>query len=90
MKCLSCGAEKDMTVETVYPYPEDDCLCDGPIPQLLTIESQGRVSNDFRKAVMCHDCWHRLETTRGIDMWIGQDCWESLQPVTTFDQLPRN
>jgi hypothetical protein len=88
MKCLSCGADKDLSVESVYPYPEDECLCDDPIPQLLTIDCQGRNNTGYRMSIMCHDCWHRLHMAGGIDMWIGEACWESLNPVTPFAQLP--
>lgn len=93
MCCLACGAEKDMAVEAVYPYPEDDCLCDSPIPPLLDIDCQAEEAQPdggwgFRNAILCHECWHRLHAARGIDMWIGEACWQSLDPVTPFDQLP--
>ena len=88
MKCFSCGNDKDLSVEVVYPYPEDGSLCDSPIPQLLTIECQGRDNKGYRMVAMCHNCWHKLETNRGIDMWIGEDCWESLNPVMPFANLP--
>ena len=87
MKCFSCGNDKDLNVQKSYPYPEDDCLCDDPISQLLTIECQGR-NNYFKMAVMCHDCWHRLQIGGGIDMWIGESCWESLNPIIHFSKLP--
>ena len=94
MKCLSCGVDKDLSVEVTYPYPEDECLCDDPIPQLLTIECQDQDNHlpdgswNFRMAIICHECWHRLVTTIGIDLWIGRRCWESLNPITAFSDLP--
>ena len=45
-------------------------------------------SAKFRTAVICHECWHRLESNGGIDLWIGQECWESLKPVIPFERLP--
>ncbi len=92
-KCFCCGVEKDLSVQVKYPYEEDNIATDIDVPQLFTVECQGQNedpdnSGDFRMAVMCHDCWHRLETTRGIDMWIGQRCWESLNPITPFEKLP--
>lgn len=92
MKCFSCGADKDLSEEKVYPYPEDGSLCDEPISQLLTIECQGKEDKPdgrWRLAVMCHDCWHRLQTSVGIDLWIGEKCWELLDPVTPFAGLPK-
>ena len=88
MKCFACGAEKDLTLKAVYPY-EGDCLTtEVPIPQLLVIDCQSRVGHEYRMAVMCQECWHRLEMNGGIDMWIGQECWESLKPVIPFERLP--
>jgi hypothetical protein len=94
MLCLACGTAKDMATLEVYPYPKDDCLCDSPLPPLLDVDCQAaKVQPDgsweFRNAIMCHECWHKLVASRGIDMWIGQECWESLNPVTPFDKLPR-
>lgn len=88
MKCFSCGADKDTDAEAIYPYIEDNLTTEVPIPELLIIECQGDKSDDFRMVVMCHECWHRLERTRGIDMWIGQGCWKSLVPMVSFDNLP--
>ncbi len=90
MKCFACLAEKDPSSQSVYPYPEDDIVDDKPIASLMTIECQSSSErSDFRMAVMCHECWHRLASTLGIDMWIGQACWESLQPVIPFTRLPQ-
>lgn len=84
-KCFSCGVEKELSKEVYYPYPEDNIDTEDPLIQLFTVECQG---NNFRMTVMCHECWHRLESTIGIDMWISQRCWESLNPVRPFDSLP--
>lgn len=86
-RCLSCDAKKNLLIETIYPYPEDESLCDEPIPQLLTIEVQGN-QGGYKMCVMCHECWHKLCISRGIDMWIGQACWGSLNPITPYQRLP--
>jgi hypothetical protein len=93
-KCFSCGAEKDLSVKIHYPYEEDHISTDALVPQLFTVECQGQKDNpdnswDFRMAVMCHECFHRLETNGGIDMWIGQQHWKFLNPVVPFDNLPK-
>lgn len=81
-------------MEAIYPYEEDTLDTEDTLPQLLTIEVQGINAKkqpvaDYRIGVLCHQCWHRLEDNGGIDMWIGQGCWESLDPVTPFAQLPK-
>ena len=37
-----------------------------------------------RMAVVCHECFHRLQP----DMWIDERCWELLNPVRPYDSLP--
>lgn len=92
--CFACGAEKDLNIETVYPY-SGDCLADDiPMPQLHTVECRGTEDLpsggwNFRMCVFCHECWHRLEISGGIDMWISQARWESLKPMRTFASLPK-
>jgi hypothetical protein len=85
VKCLCCGADKELGILTTYPY-DGTLTREAPVEQLLCIECQG--TTGFRMAIMCHECWHKLEVTRGIDMWIGQECWDSLDPATPYDQLP--
>jgi hypothetical protein len=92
-QCFACGVEKDLSKEVIYPYGDDNITTEDTVPQLFMIECQGQKNRsdnswDFRAAVMCHDCWHRLEQTVGIDMWIGERCWESLNPVIPFARLP--
>jgi hypothetical protein len=82
-KCLSCGAEKDISVKEVYPYPEEDRFIDEPIDPLMSIDCQG--TNDWRVVTVCHHCFHKLD----VDMWISERCWVSLNPITPFDQLPK-
>jgi hypothetical protein len=84
-KCLACGVEKDMSLKEVYPYAGDRMVIREPIEPLLSIECQG--SEDWhcwRLATLCHACYHKLDP----DLWIDQDCWVSLSPVTPFEQLP--
>lgn len=86
MKCLSCGIEKDLDKLETYPYCEDNLTNECPISPLLTVECKG---DCWKMAIMCHECWHHLsENTQGIDMWISQSCWETLNPVTHFSSLP--
>jgi hypothetical protein len=87
-KCLACGAYRDPSAELVYPYDDDSLTQDEAIPTLLTVECESSSRGQERMAIMCHDCWHKLVESRGIDMWISQACWESLAPVTPFEQLP--
>jgi hypothetical protein len=85
MKCQGCGVDKDPAVLEVYPYPEEEKLCDEPIEPLLEIHCQGREfgKDPFRKVVVCHHCFSKLD----VDMWISPRCWESLNPVVPFEQL---
>ena len=91
MKCYGCGAEKDPAGKEVYPYPEDQTLCDGPIQPLFVIECQSIARDeatgfhDFRAVVVCHECFRKLDP----DMWIGEQCWRSLNPKVPFDLLPK-
>ncbi len=93
MKCFGCGVEKDMSQLETYPYDgEYDAITqEFPIPPLQVVECEGKEDrSDFRAAVMCHECWHRLgNNTQGIDMWISQGCWESINPVVPFEKLPK-
>ena len=79
-KCLACGVEKDPALKEVYPYPQDG-LIDEPIAPLKTIDCQG--PNDWRVVTVCHDCFHKLD----VDMWIGEQCWRALNPITPFEEL---
>jgi hypothetical protein len=86
MKCMGCGAEKDLDVLAPYPYP-DDGLVDYPIPQLSTIDCAGVTDRSvWKTAVVCHDCFHRLDP----DQWINQTMWENLTPAVPFDRLPND
>jgi len=89
-KCQGCGIEKDPTILEIYPYQEEDSICDDPIPPLFGFECQpgghthgGFKVGPYRKILVCHECFHKLSP----DMWISQSCWESLNPVVPFDQL---
>lgn len=89
MKCLSCGSEKDTGGESIYLHSGeyDHLIQSEPIPMLLVVECEG--DDGSRMAILCHDCWHRLgENTQGIDMWISDRCWETLNPVIPFADLP--
>ena len=95
MKCFACGAEKDLTVKAVYPY-EGDCLTtEVPIPQLLTLPcAPNERGSGFRMAVLCHECWHLMEMDDALDLWLGQEYWDSFgsnggrAPAIPFERLP--
>ncbi len=86
MKCLGCGAVKDMLAYEVYPYPEDDRLCTKPIPPLFVLECEPKLKGSWRIVIVCHECFKKLDP----DMWIGERCWEGINPVVPFGQLPLN
>lgn len=89
-KCLGCGCEKDTSVNETYPYDGeyDSLVTNEPIEPLLVMECQVEFG-PWKAAVMCHECWHRMCVERhGMDMWIGQDCWDSISPVTPVLELP--
>jgi hypothetical protein len=97
MKCLSCLTEKDPKSLERYPYSDryDGIDTETPGTPLCLIECQSnhRIDNEhceFRMAVMCYECWHRLaQNTHGIDMWISERCWDTLNPKTPFSKLPK-
>lgn len=89
-KCLACGVEKDTSIKEIYPYPDDGIIDDVPIEPLMTIDCQGRrihghSTGDWRVVTVCHACFHKLD----VDMWISEQCWLSLNPITPFGQLPK-
>lgn len=85
MKCMGCGVNKDLAVEETYPYPEDERLCDGPLPPLFVLECQPNTKGQkWRMVVVCHECFKKLDP----DMWIGEQCWISITPTTPFEKLP--
>jgi len=85
-KCLACGTEKDTSLKELYPYRGDRIVVLEPMEPLIPIECEGTKSgNDWRLATMCHECWHKLDP----DLWISEDCWESLNPMTPFERLPK-
>ncbi len=87
IKCFGCGIEKDTTLLEVCPYPEAH-LCDDPIPPLLVVECEGSggfgSKDGFRACVVCHKCYAALD----MDMWIGEACWERLNPMILHRDLP--
>jgi hypothetical protein len=82
-RCLACGVEKDRSVKEVYPYPEEDGLIEDPIDPMMEIDCQGGA--DWRRVTVCFECFHKLSP----DLWISKAGWQSLNPVTAFDQLPK-
>ena len=81
-QCLACGVEKDASTKEVYPYP-DDGFNDEPIDPLFSLECQS--AKGWRVVTVCHQCCHRLQP----DMWISEQCWQSLNPITPFEKLPK-
>jgi hypothetical protein len=63
-------------------------MCDEMISPLLTIECEGEggfgSDNPFKVVTVCHRCFEKLDP----DMWISENCWNSLNPVTPYDMLP--
>lgn len=81
MKCLACGIEKDVSRLEYYPYKE---LCsEDPIsPILIGLECEcndGRI----RLVNVCHECFHKLDP----DMWINEEEWKSINPITEINEL---
>lgn len=86
MKCHGCGVEKDFKDKEKYPYPEDILFGDAQIDPLFQIDCQPYKFNDagWKRVTICHNCFHKLQP----DMWISRDCWESINPVVPFNELP--
>lgn len=87
MKCQGCGVKKDMDELEKYPYPEDDTICDEPVPPLFEVDAEpwdDVETKDWRRVTVCHHCWRKLDA----DMWISSRCWKSINPVTPFEDLP--
>src|SRR5271154_5182881 len=89
--CFGCNIEKDTQELEVSPFAEEDGLTDNPIEPFFVIDCQGpRIPNDpekyfeFRMAVVCHTCFHRLSP----DMWISKNCWEQINPTVPYGRLP--
>jgi hypothetical protein len=81
MKCLACGTEKDTVAKETYPFPDDGIDNHSPITPLFAVDCCGR---DWRVAIVCHQCMHRLEP----DHWISDSMWAALHPVIPFEALP--
>jgi hypothetical protein len=87
MQCWGCGKEKDTNSLEVYSHPEDNSLTDKPIPPLFVLDCQPQekeYGDSFRIVVVCHECFHQLSP----DMWIGSNCWKTLNPKVVFEKLP--
>jgi len=81
MKCLACGALKNVAAKEVYPYPDDGIATDEPTEPLFVVDCQGA---EWRVVIVCHHCLHKLEP----DLWISQGGWALLDPITPFEKLP--
>jgi len=85
MKCCGCGAEKDMSVLEIYPFPEDETFCKEPIQPLLSLECQPNdKSGEWKLPIVCHECFKKLDP----DMWISEKCWIGINPTVAFESLP--
>jgi hypothetical protein len=86
MKCMACGVEKALEASEAYPFPGR--MCNESISPLLAIECEGDggfgSDSPFKVVVVCHQCFEKLDP----DMWIGEKCWRSLNPVTPYEELP--
>lgn len=86
-KCMGCGVVKDPKALELYPYPEDNSICDEPVPPLFEVDAEpwdDVQTEDWRRVTVCHHCWRKLDA----DMWISSRCWKSIDPVTKFEDLP--
>ena len=81
-KCMGCGVDKDLDQPEISLHAEEDGLVSFPICPLMVLECSS--PSGWRAAVVCHECFHRLE----VDMWISDRCWASIDPTVPFDQLP--
>jgi hypothetical protein len=87
-RCLACGVEKDTSVKEVYPYGNDDGITDEPIEPFFRLDCQsgfGLPAAEWRVVTVCHECFHKLQP----DLWINNIGWQSLNPITPFEQLPK-
>jgi hypothetical protein len=50
--CHGCGTEKDPNVLEVYPYPEDDDICEDPIPPFWTFSRRAVVGGGRQPSAM--------------------------------------
>lgn len=86
-KCLACGIEKDIEKEEIYPYEDDSIITEEPVRPLFDIPCQSYTDwYDFRIAIICHKCFHIVRP----DMWMRQAEWEYLNPITPFNDLPKD
>lgn len=83
--CYGCGVEKDPEVEEMYTGKD---LCnDEPIGPLIVLDCQPHKFDDpnWKSVIVCFECFDKLSP----DMWISQNCWESLNPHIPFNELPK-
>ena len=60
-------------------------LTDEAIAPILLIECQNlHFQETYRMCLVCHNCFEKLDP----DMWIDSLGWESLNPITKFEDLP--
>ena len=84
VKCMGCGVCKDLSQLEVYPYHEEDSICDDPITPILEVDCQPYDYAPWKRVLVCHECFHRLSP----DLWIHQWGWEKLNPVVPYHELP--
>lgn len=81
MKCYGCGKQKNVNENEIYPY-EEDMITDEPVTPLFVVHCEA--SPRWKAVVVCHECFHELQP----DLWIDEKCWDMLDPVIPFDNLP--
>ncbi len=84
MRCYGCHVVKDPAALEVYPWDDEDNICDEPIPPLFVLEVQPTNPGAYRAVVVCFACFHVLDP----DLWISQGMWEHLKPRVPFEHLP--
>lgn len=78
LNCFGCGVSKDTAVLESYPYDDDNLNTEKPGVPMLTLDC------DEKAAVVCYDCFHRIQP----DMWIDEACWQAHEPEIPYERLP--
>lgn len=85
IRCFGCNIEKDTEKRETYPYDSDGVINDSPIQPLFIIDVQGSGNfGDFKSAIVCHECFHRLD----MDQWTSREIWERLKFITKYEDMP--
>ncbi len=87
IKCMACGIDRDMSIKERCVDGKifhSDALLD-PIQFIDCERNLYPYPSDWRTISVCVQCFTRLEP----DIWVSENCWKSLDPVTPFEKLPK-